>query len=279
MQVPERMLGAKADPKWRDMSDYLVHFTTDENALLSILGDAKIRAINAYGWFRTDPPTRHLHLSACFSEIPLDHLGRLVARRGHYAIGFRRDFVRRNGGARVWYLDEPGLQRQLFDAFHELRPRDPHRTNGMWHLSAFIDKVGENYDFSWEREWRVPGGLSFEPENVAFLILPDGTSPTLFVNDSGDAPAFRSDLGDFWDRVVDELGTALDRQVEQFLAAYVDPVNVLSWDEGYVWAGFTQYDTRDALDELFGINSPVITEALAERLDEISGEWVAVAEI
>jgi hypothetical protein len=28
-------------------------------------------------------------------------------------------------------------------------------------------------DWRWEREWRVPGGLQFKPEDVAFVFLPE----------------------------------------------------------------------------------------------------------
>jgi hypothetical protein len=45
-----------------------------------------------------------------------------------------------------------------------------------WCITPFIDfaKPGSVWeDWRWEREWRVPGGLRFKPEDVAFLFLPE----------------------------------------------------------------------------------------------------------
>jgi len=104
-------------------------------------------------------------------------LDRLVLRRSRYGIGFRQDFLVSNGGARVWYLDVEG---EVADSFGELvRAKlsgaidaiDP-----LWRLTPFVDFPGDygtkRYEFQWEREWRVPGGLAFTPEDVAFLFLP-----------------------------------------------------------------------------------------------------------
>jgi hypothetical protein len=49
--------------------------------------------------------------------------------------------------------------------------------NSFWRLTPFIDVMGSygagEYRFEWEREWRVPGGLRFPPDQVAFLFIPD----------------------------------------------------------------------------------------------------------
>ena len=41
----------------------------------------------------------------------------------------------------------------------------------IWRLTLFIDAVGENYQFEWEREWRHAGDLRFDPSAVAFLLF------------------------------------------------------------------------------------------------------------
>jgi hypothetical protein len=46
-----------------------------------------------------------------------------------------------------------------------------------WRVAPFIDHPGNfglsRYEFEWEREWRVPGGLTFAEHEVAFLFLPE----------------------------------------------------------------------------------------------------------
>ena len=123
-----------------------------------------------FGWFRSDTATSALRMSACFSEIPVDQIDRLANRRGRYGIGFKRSFVQAAGGGRVWYAEEP--QRTLtFDAFNYFWRTDPTRSNPLWKLTPFIDDVTAGYDFTWEREWRVPvrHGGRMEPEGLVDL--------------------------------------------------------------------------------------------------------------
>lgn len=178
-------LGYRGNASWRDMSEYAVHFTkaTDgEDAyhvMLRILPEGRLRpGPNPYGAARRITKLRDSQRSACFSEIPLDMLDRLVLRRSRYGIGFRQDFLVSNGGARVWYLD---LEGEVADAFDELKQAKLSgaidATDPLWRLTPFVDFPGDygtkRYEFQWEREWRVPGGLAFTPEDVAFLFIPE----------------------------------------------------------------------------------------------------------
>jgi hypothetical protein len=47
----------------------------------------------------------------------------------------------------------------------------------IWSLTPLIDAPGSygkiDYQFDWEREWRHVGPLSFTPEDVAFLLIPE----------------------------------------------------------------------------------------------------------
>ena len=50
------------------------------------------------------------------------------------------------------------------------------RYDDVWRITPFIDFAKPNSvweDWRWEREWRVPGGLRFKAEDVAFLFLPE----------------------------------------------------------------------------------------------------------
>lgn len=280
MAVPNNLLGYRGDPKWRDMSDYLVHFT-NRDALLGILNDLKVEARKEFGWFRSDTATSALRMSACFSEIPVDQIDRLANRRGRYGIGFKRSFVQAAGGGRVWYAEEP--QRTLtFDAFNYFWRTDPTRSNPLWKLTPFIDDVTAGYDFTWEREWRVPGGLPFALEDVAFLIRPGNTGASdVFEHPAPGIPLLSSEAVEFWDEAFHALGGPEDRYVDKFLQHFSDPINHLSWDseeQDYFWI-VEEYSSDSAVDWLFNDLDDEATESLVNRLDDISMHWVRLEEL
>lgn len=45
--------------------------------------------------------------------------------------------------------------------------------NPIWRLSAFSSPVADNYEFEWEREWRVVGDIKFSVSDFDFLIMPE----------------------------------------------------------------------------------------------------------
>lgn len=177
-------LGYRGNPQWRDMSEYVVHFVSGDEkqdgyqAIMGILSSGEVQARNAFGAARNLEALAGSQRSACFSEIPLDRLDRLVERRGtRYGIGFRQDTITAAGGGRVWYTDRDSVPeravRELIQAALQggIDPADP-----LWQITPFIDAPGEYggvpYRFEWEREWRVPGGLHFPPDVVSFLMIP-----------------------------------------------------------------------------------------------------------
>lgn len=274
MHIPSHLLGARKDPKWRDMSDYLVHFTSSAATLLSILYAQQVEARRPYGWARKDTRTRARHLSACFSEAPIDQLDRLVKRHGQFGIAFSREYVLSRGGQRVWYLQQEGLQEELFNAFSPLFRTDPDRRDPLWELSPFIDRVMPDYQFDWEREWRVVGGLPFDLSDVQFLIIPVGSSQELFEHPAPGVQTLPANALAFWSDVVAALGDDEDRYIEEFLLSYVDPNDFLPWDDGeYVWL-VEGYETEDAIDDLFTGRLPdELRAALANRLNQIAPTW------
>lgn len=107
---------------WRDMSDYIVHFTKDDggqsayDAMLSILATGHVEARQAFGCATNVNGLRSSQQSACFSEIPLDMLDRLVERRrSRHGIGFHQATAIARGAGRVWYLDRETPQHTAFD--------------------------------------------------------------------------------------------------------------------------------------------------------------------
>jgi hypothetical protein len=186
--------------------------------MLKILWEGRILPSGPFGAVRNEHELAESQKSACLSEVPLDLLARLVARRSHYGIGFRQDFLVNHGGGRVWYLDKDG---PAAAAFQELVREnltggvDP--THPTWRLTPFVDFPGAYgttaYRFEWEREWRVPAGLAFGPDDVAFLFIPEALHAA--------ARTF------FEGHLADHSGPA-------YLCPYVDP----NWDMPRIQAAF-----------------------------------------
>jgi hypothetical protein len=196
--------------QYEDMSPWAVHFTTPDRKQpgeeplregwieglldflerrrmedttgylnsLSILGSGFIRPfLDPYGAGKDVPEVADLHRSCALSEIPLHLLGRLIKNRSFYGVGFRQDVLIRIGGARVWYGEDPGpIAAKIQDQVQAPVGAGVDPDDSFWRITSFIefakpDSVWE--DWRWEREWRVPGGLRFTPEDVAFLFLPE----------------------------------------------------------------------------------------------------------
>jgi hypothetical protein len=145
---------------------------------LSILGSGFIRPFaDPHGAGKDVPEVANLHRSCALSEIPLHLLDRLTKARSLYGVGFHQSTLVRHGGARVWYVEDAGPMATKIEEQVQARVDegvDP--DDSFWRITPFIDfaKPDSSFeDWRWEREWRVPGGLSFEPEDVAFLLLPE----------------------------------------------------------------------------------------------------------
>lgn len=167
--------GYRGHAQWRDMSDYVVHFTPGYDVIMSILSGGCVKAHNPFGSARNLTDLGDTQCSACFSEIPLDLLDRLVERRSPFGIGFPKSLLKERGGGRVWYLDKDSPLVGAFQGMiNEAMKGGIHPGDRIWKLTPFVDRVVPNqYDFDWEREWRVVGGLTFTPDDVAFLFVPD----------------------------------------------------------------------------------------------------------
>jgi hypothetical protein len=114
------------------------------------------------------------HRAACFSETPLDSLGRLVSTRSLYGVGFDQRFLQAHRGGPVTYLGHGSAEAQQWN--DEMRRRNVgavDKEDPFWTAALFVDELDPAADTSWEREWRVPGGLHFAPDDVAFVFLPE----------------------------------------------------------------------------------------------------------
>jgi Putative abortive phage resistance protein AbiGi, antitoxin len=168
-------LGYLGRVDWRDMSDYLVHLTTDYDRLRNIV-ESSFLIPAPLGAVAKHPSLEKLpsQASCCLSEIPLDRLERLVDRHGSYGIGFTRAFVISQNGARVWYLEE-GVEvtSALFESRRTQWYTEPKLDDLVWRLTPFIDYVLPDHHFEWEREWRVLDGLNFTAAQIVFVFAPE----------------------------------------------------------------------------------------------------------
>jgi len=167
------------------MSEYVVHFTRDIDdrsasaTLYLILNAGRLEpGRRPFGAARNLDALVDSQRVVYFSEIPLDRLDRLVARRrSRYGVGFNQDWITQAGGARVWYVDRDSAAHTAFQELFRQRFRPWDANDPFWALTPFVDFPGEygdtSYRFEWEREWRVPGSVGFSPENVAFLFGPE----------------------------------------------------------------------------------------------------------
>ncbi len=185
------MTGYRGESGWDDMSEYVVHFTRaakppEQNPdkpywdHLSILWDQRlIPSDQRWGIARHDSRLGDSQRAVCFAEVPLPFVGRIADRRGsRYGIGFRQEFVRRQGAARVWYLDKDEPAATAFEQLLHEHRRSFDTDDPLWGLTPLIDRPGlygsRPYRFEWEREWRLPGshGLRFTTDDIAFLFIP-----------------------------------------------------------------------------------------------------------
>lgn len=228
------------------------------------------------------------HRAACFTEMPLSELDRLRQRKKSWGIAFKRDFVLKQGGQRVWYLDSDKTPYQAIQTLKETAFDSRDWAHPVWDLTPFVDEWNpvKNYTFDWEREWRVVGGLRFDHEDVVLLIGLDGVDPLFHEEFTIGAPYYDArNMTYQWDGVtIPEVGANMDAILEEFHTSFLTPDNAeIPWDseEGdYAWAGCaTSYETEDALEELLPDAPSEVRQALADHLNQISGVWASREEV
>lgn len=279
--VPAHLTGATGDPSRRDLSDYLIHLTGSLENLTAILSEGFIRPTRPCSWQRKIAERASIPRLACLSEIPLEFIDRLTRRHGLYGVAFTRPFVANAGGTRVWYLDkENPLSYRYFNKIIRLID-DRDFQDDLWQLAPFIDPTGAGYRFDWEREWRVPDGLRFTLQDVAFVLTPDAGGQHQITEDVEFHGAFQvpGDIGVTWDSTLESLSHVVEAMVIDFRRAYATPIEYLPWDEGeYVWI-VEKLSTDDAVAEFFDSLEPSIFDAIYDHLDGESAEWLRMSDL
>jgi hypothetical protein len=165
-----------------DFSFFLAHFTKDRNPdgtkitenpvvgitdgktaldkLKSILETKKIIA-GTLPWNKRN--------AVCFTECPWTSLVAHSKVYSPYAIGFNKAFIFGAGGSPAFYVRADQFKWQQWDNrlytfttpfWPEYRPK-----------KKDLEKKFKTIDYSHEREWRIPHDLTFEYQDIEFVIL------------------------------------------------------------------------------------------------------------
>ncbi len=260
------------------MSQYVVHFTKNSAVFAQILASGVLRPSGPFGfsWARKVVEVQNRHLSVCFSEVPVDRIKRIADRHGHYGIAFTKDFIRNAQGARVWYVDQGSEQaRNLNRHLGELRLRRDF-AHPMWELTPFMDLVMPGqYEWDWEREWRVRNELRFRMTDVAFVITPEGVGEMPELHGLYSHPKLDLIVAATPQPLVD----LVEDLVKEFVQTFENPVDNLPVDDGeYVWI-VNEWNTEGCVDELFPELSDDVRPQLIDYLDGISHSWVRSSDV
>ena len=173
----------------RDYSELLVHLTraqdgkTAVEVLVEILKSYKVKAFRAHCLFndkveKLPAVGNHRFNVACFSECPLAFVRDIVVpvegrkvQLETYGVFVTKEVVKADRGNPVLYINWPAT-----DKFHEMWDllEEGEEWRIMNDIMPFVSLIGDKYDFHWEREWRVPGGLTITPAQVPFILCPEG---------------------------------------------------------------------------------------------------------
>lgn len=252
--VSDDLLGTPEHPSARDLSQYLVHITSDEEALGSVLASGHLEARNPHGFTKGLFMVEDEHRSACLTEMPLTELARM-RRFGQYGVAFRKDFVRAAGGQRVWYLDDGCAPLTALIGIKDALVAERRWDHQFWKVTPFIDLVKPGF-YAWEheREWRVVGGLKFHWNDIALVIAPAGSE--LGAGQAGTAVYDpKEDEITWWGGEPPEISAAIELLAAQFdefwMTADDAGIPYDSREGGYQNVGISIYDGWDAVEYQF----------------------------
>lgn len=186
-----------------DISRFLVHLTRNyeghsavEN-LLRILTQRRIEARNAhclfhrkFSQFEFSKILEKKFHTVCFTEAPFPQIrflasqipGRNIRMRG-FGLVFKKNTLLKRGASPAIYLNAKGtrLREYLLGQFAaHFKGRNQYKrlahdfgeleADSIINYYSLINIISENYDFSWEREWRFPGSLSFDYDELYAII-------------------------------------------------------------------------------------------------------------
>lgn len=171
-----------------DQSNYLAHFTS---------AAPKAKQTAAYDFWQKSAydklvnilTTKKIHASVmpwtgshavCFTECPWTSLVQHTTQYSPFGIGFSKNFIFSRNGAPVYYVRMDQYKKQQWhEHLHSfVTPFLPAYSPG-----TLVDKLKKEsaetgrpkevktVDYTHEREWRVPHDLTFEYNQIEFIIL------------------------------------------------------------------------------------------------------------
>lgn len=181
-----------------DVSRFMVHLTRDDTQghknggtakenLRSILSDQRIFALAPHCTFnrrvkKLPEKIQDRFNTVCLTETPLNQIHLLVQnipgrsiKLSSYGIVFRKDFIVSKAGQPALYIneyDDNTWLRECVDAIYDDNVSAKQLNKPFWRILPFVNSMHDGYDFSWEREWKVRGDLSFSSKDIVCLIMP-----------------------------------------------------------------------------------------------------------
>jgi hypothetical protein len=188
-----------------DFSRFLIHLTRNyegtpaRDNLVAMLRERVIEARNPHCLFQHEitnmgfsPLLSKAFTTVCFTETPLTQIHRLTGtipgRRIElrpYGLVFNKDDLIRRGASPAIYLNAKGtkLRNYLLNRFRDdfngirklktLRALQMDDYGSIIQYYALVNIIAENYDFTWEREWRHSGRLKFQYRDLVAIVASD----------------------------------------------------------------------------------------------------------
>ncbi len=155
--------------------------------LKSIIESQHFRlSLNNRNWtiYDDNEPLRHMDFGVpmlCFSETPIDYIGRHMEVFGYFGLGMKIEWAIKNHAQNVIYCDTtvPNYYGRtlagVLDFIHHNLVVDPN-TQAKWYWFRSLVGVTENIIYRDEREWRfigrtenvAGGGDDFTPQYIGF---------------------------------------------------------------------------------------------------------------
>jgi hypothetical protein len=174
--------------KKRDYSPLLVHLTKSDEVFFgkeifeNILNQKSLSAYKHNCFFspainQQESSFQNKFKVVCFTETPIDQIHMLFYEGSWkqikfepYGLVFTKEFIRSKGGNPALYMSRD-IAYPLWNFYYN------NCTDELCRLLALINRYDENFDFHYEREWRIVGNLFFELTDVYCGLCPNADIP------------------------------------------------------------------------------------------------------
>lgn len=187
---------AKAIEGRSDLSRFVVHLTRDDTRDFSdgasapdnfgaIVESRTIIAAKPHclHWKKIPRKYKRKFSVCCFTEVPLSELhlltrnipGRQI-QLSEYGFVFSREFLISKKAQPALYINSYNQNfslREVADTIYEVVEKAKFQEGKLQRFLPYLNAMNEQYDFAWEREWRILGDLVFKPRDIVCVVLPE----------------------------------------------------------------------------------------------------------